>query len=61
MIGIKFIIQDMLTKEKQDSTELFFPEWTEEVKSLVELNRKRFEAAMPNHRVFTVIVNEDQV
>jgi hypothetical protein len=51
----------METKEKQDSTELFFPEWTEEVKSLVELNRKRFEASMPNYRVFTVIVNEDQV
>jgi hypothetical protein len=49
----------MSTKVKQDSTELFFPEWTEEVKSLVELNRKRFETAMPNHRVFTVIVNED--
>ena len=61
MIGIKFVIQNMETKGRQDSTELFFPEWTEEVKSLVELNRKRFETSMPNCRVFTVIVNEEQL
>lgn len=60
MIGIKFILQDMITGDKQDSTELFFPEWTEEVKALVELNRKRFESSMPYHRIFVLIENGDK-
>ena len=61
MIGIKFVLQDMITGKRHDSTELFFPDWNEEVKSLVELNRLKFQNSYPNHRVFAIIVNEEIV
>jgi hypothetical protein len=59
MIGIKFVLQHKTTKVKQESTELFFPEWDEKVESLVHINRERFERSMPDYRVLTVIANEE--
>ena len=59
MIGIKFVLQHKVTKVKQESTELFFPEWNEQVESLVIMNRKKIENSMPDHRILTVIANEE--
>jgi len=61
MVGIKFIIQNAMSKEKKETTELFFPEWTEEVRLLVEINRETFKKAMPDCRILAVIVNEEIV
>ena len=61
MVGIKFILQDMNSKEKKETTQLFFPEWTEEVRLLVEINREAFKKSLPNCKVLAVIVNEDNV
>ena len=61
MVAIKFVLQDMISKEKKETTQLFFPEWTEEVRLLVEINRDTFKKALPDHKVLAVIVNEDNV
>jgi len=50
-----------MSKEKKETTELFFPEWTEEVRLLVEINRETFKKAMPDCRILAVIVNEEIV
>ena len=59
MVGIKFILQDQESKKTQQTDKLFFPEWTEEVRLLVEINRETFKKAMPTCKVLAVIVNEE--
>jgi hypothetical protein len=59
MIGVKFILQNMATKERQDTVVVYFPEWDETVSSLVDANRKRFEDSMPHFRVLTLIEFND--
>jgi hypothetical protein len=59
MISIKFILQNMATKERQDTIVVYFNEWDETVSSLVDANRKRFEDSMPQYRVLTLIEFND--
>jgi hypothetical protein len=61
MIGVKFILQNIATKERQDTIVVYFPEWDETVSSLVDANRKRFEDSMPNFRVLALIEFVDKV
>lgn len=61
MIGVKFIVQNIATKERQDTLVVYFPEWDETVSSLVDANRKRFEDSMPNFRVLAMIEFVDKV
>lgn len=61
MIGVKFILQNIATKERQDTVIVYFPEWDETVSSLVDANRKRFEDSMPNFRVLAMIEFVDKV
>lgn len=61
MIGVKFILQNIATKERQDTVVVYFPEWDETVSSLVDANRKRFEDSMPNFRVLAMIEFVDKV
>ena len=61
MIGVKFILQNIATKERQDTVVVYFPEWDETVSSLVDANRKRFEDSMPNFRVLAMIEFMDKV
>ena len=58
MISVKFFVEDKITKQRTNSTTVFFNEADETVFSLIELNREKILNAMPNSRVVALIINE---
>lgn len=60
MVAIKFISQDLKSKEKVSSTTVYFDEMDEIVLELLYYNRKKLENAMPNNRILTLIKQEEE-
>lgn len=58
MVSVKFFAEDKVTKQRTNSTTVFFNEADETVSSLIELNREKISKAMPNTRVVALIINE---
>jgi hypothetical protein len=57
MIGIQFITQHLVTKDKVMGNVIYFPEMTEQVEILISANRKLLLKSFTNHRVFVFTFN----
>lgn len=60
MVSVKFIAQDINTKECTYSTVVYFDELDEAVKQLIDINRQKIKRAMPSARVVALIMQEDE-
>jgi molybdopterin converting factor small subunit len=58
MISVKFFAEIKETKQRTESTRVFFNDLDEAVASLIELNREKILNAMPTARVVALITNE---
>jgi len=59
MVSIKFVAQDIISKECTYSTTVYFEQVDCTVKELIELNRQKIQIAMPFARVLALITQED--
>jgi|LauGreDrversion4_2_1035121.scaffolds.fasta_scaffold229517_7 hypothetical protein len=59
MVSIRFVAQDLVSKECTHSTPLYFDKVDEVVKQLINVNRQRIQMAMPFARVLALIENEE--
>lgn len=59
MVSIRFVAQDLISKECTHSTPVYFENVDEAVKQLININRQRIQMAMPFARVLALIQNEE--
>jgi len=59
MVSVRFVAQDINSKERTNSSIVYFKELNQEVIQLIELNRQKIQRAMPLARVLALISRED--
>lgn len=59
MISVRFFAEDKQTKQRTNSSTVFFDKVDDVVLSLIELNRNKILTAIPTSRVLALITNEE--